>query len=394
VARRTAHLGALVALLLVALPTAALAAAASLRSPDGPVHEPTELRVDVGRDGGESVRTVRIRAAATEQREAGSWIEMVCASDCDAGAGTYVVGSASEPARLDPRTGTPLRSDSRLTNGRLGIDVEVHSTFAGLDDRTDIQRFDVVLDAPGSAVGDLAAQVADDQVQLAWRPAPEPDVAGYQIERRTGGGEWQTVGGQLSASASRFDDRPGGGDHEYRVSTVRPRASGGSHVTTTRPVEASVVPPSDGGGDGSGHGAATGDADRDGTATEPDDAEVRRSEPAVPGTPSDDDGDGRDGPRSAVTGEDGVDLDGDGSSELPGLAEALRQHLDHGDRDVVGDDTTVDDDEVVLATPGRSDGGVRGVLGDPHQVAVPVAGGLLLTALALHLWRWLRVPLR
>jgi hypothetical protein len=48
---------------------------------------------------------------------------------------------------------------------------------------------------------------------------------------------------------------------------------------------------------------------------------------------------------------------------------------------------------VVLAAPGRSDSRFLGVFGEPERLAPPLAGGLLFTAIGLHLWRWLEDPL-
>ncbi|MEX0836674.1 MAG: hypothetical protein WD010_11315, partial [Nitriliruptor sp.] len=90
---------------------------------------------------------------------------------------------------------------------------------------------------------------------------------------------------------------------------------------------------------------------------------------------------------------------GSGVPELPGVGDIFRGSLDYGLDDPEAADARGDapapgdDDEVVLSAPGNGAGSFVGRLTDPNRIAVPIAGGLLMTAISLHLWRWLRVPI-
>lgn len=419
-ARRLPSVIALVAVLLLSLPTAALAYSARLDKPsNGVVTGTTEVHVRVSREGIDvPITGLRVRPAG-----GGEWRPTECVSDCERGE------SPVFRFTLDPRTGAPF-GGGIMRNGPFEFEGRISREFRQEDQG--VGRFTLNLRVPGSAVGGLAATVNGDTVRLAWSRAPEPDVEGYRVERCTGScdasGSWRPIG-DPEASASSYTDRPGVGTHSYRVVTLRSAGGDGTIETVSAPVTTEVEPapvgPDDGVGTGGGTGGGTGPADggdRGGSSGPGDRGTDGDGRPRTGAAPELEAGevaseDGQDPPRTAGSRSSSrtggirsgrapsVSLGRGGSDipELPGIGDIFRGELDYsaddpqaaegGDGAGAGEEGGEEGDEVVLSAPGRSGGSFIGRLTDPDRVAVPIAGGLLMTAVGLHLWRWLRIPL-
>lgn len=328
-----------------------------------------------------------------------------CDPNCDANRNDDGSWRYQFRQELDPRSGAPF-AEAGFLNGKVDaiIVVERH-----LDEQR--YRRNLTFHVPSVGVRDVVTSVSGDAVTIGWTRAPEADVTGYRIERvgSTTTHEVATVGPDAASAV----DQPGVGDHEYRVVTIRKGGTSPTLETTSSTVSATVdappepetATPGSGGGDGSDGGSLGGASSSGG----PRDADA----PAL-----DADGDGDDGAagqdrsqaaasqRSATrtgrsagrAGAFSFEGHGPGIPAIPAADEVFRGELDYGARepqtaDGDGDGSDVGDDEVVLSTPGRSGGSFLGRLTDPDRVAVPIAGGLLLTAMALHLWRWLKIPL-
>ncbi len=411
-ARRLSHLVALVALLALAVPTAAYAEySVQLVTPEnGMVSGTTEVQLRINRDRIDpSVTEARVRPAS-----GGDVHAMRCVSGCDSRSPVYAFD-------LDPRRGDPFGTGP-MANGPLELEVMISRQIG--DDRN-LGRRTLNLRVPGSAVSGLSASVEGEQVRVAWSRAPEPDVTGYRVERCRGacnnGGDWSSRGADQAASASSFTERVRPGTYSYRVVTLRATGGDGTIETTSSAVAVEVVEPEpvptepDGpgspGSGGNGDGAPGG-SDADGTGSDDGDD----------GGDGGDDGDragGRDadgttaadGARHSSSRSSGLSIrsgrapsvafgrGGSGVPELPGVGDIFRGSLDYGVDDPDAADPRGDapapgsDDEVVLSAPGGGAGSFVGRLTDPNRIAVPIAGGLLMTAIGLHLWRWLRVPI-
>lgn len=409
-ARRLPSLIAAVAVLLLASPTAAFAAyAATVTAPDGAVvRGPAQVRIQVERGSID----LGIRGAKVRPVGGGDWHALECISDCGRGSRSPVFA-----LELDPRTGAPFAT-SPMANGDLTLETVVERDMGGSDRSAGQVRLS--LRVPGSPVGGLAATVDGSDVRLAWTRPREPDILRYRVERCAAscdaGGDWEALD-DVAPSASSYGDDPGVGTHRYRVVTVRDAGDDGdgtietasspitAEVRRPEPDETASPSPSPSPSD------SDGDPDRDGSGDEDDEA--------ADGGSSDDDrtptapalGDApaleRDTSRSERRSTDirtgrapsvALGNGGSGIPDLPAIGDVFSTELDYsGEVPDIAPSEPVDpdeDDQVVLATPGRSSGSFLGRLTDPNRVAVPIAGGLLMTAIGLHLWRWLRVPLR
>lgn len=407
--RRSPYVLALVAVLLLWSPAAALAAysATVVRPADqAKVTGTTEVHVQVRRDFADTaVAGLRVRPA-----DGGPLRPTTCVSGCEAGGREPVFAFT-----FDPRTGAPF-GDEIVPNGPFEFE-GVISRDLGPDRSVGTLTLD--LRVPGSAVGGLAATTDDDTVRLAWSRAPEPDVLGYRIERCAGvcdaSGDW-TGRGDVAPSASAFTDAPGVGSSSYRVVTIRNGGGDGSSIeTVSAPVTAEVAPPAssspdgevgtdevdgdgdDGGGDGAGQDDAGGDRDE---ADATDRSRDRGADGADTGSS---DGDQLGAPPSAGSARPkaprssrppAVPLGPAGARipEPPVLEDVFRSELDYAEDDAQAAAGEGEGDEVILSAPGGSGGSFPGVLGGLDRFAVPLAGGLLATAVGLHLRRWLRIP--
>ncbi|WP_052665461.1 hypothetical protein [Nitriliruptor alkaliphilus] len=410
--RRLPHVIALAAIILLCLPTAAFADyTARVEAPgNGVVTGSTEVQVRVVREWVDPpVTGLRVRSVT-----GGEWHTTTCKAGCESGDHLSIYAFD-----LDPRTGAPFGS-SIMRNGTFEFEGAIERAIGG--DRS-IGKLTLSLRVPGSAVGGLAATVSDEKVRLAWSRAPEPDILRYRVERCAGtcdgAGAWVAVG-EAAASASSFSDEPGVGKHSYRVVTVRDVDGEGSIETVSSPVTTEVeAPPVDpaerqpgdgnsgGNGDGSGgdgNGAGNGGGSTDGSGSPrsgsapdldevdaPDDRATPEASPSSRTSRSS-------GVRSGRAPSVSLGRGGSGIPELPGIGDIFRGELDYSadeprTADGSGDSGPGADDEVLLSSPDVSGNTFIGQMTDPDRIAVPIAGGLLMTAIGLHLWRWLRVPL-
>jgi hypothetical protein len=389
VVRRLPHVVAIAAIALLLFPTAAAPPySLAVENPgNGTVSRALDVKVRVNSDLTDPrVTGLRVRLAS-----GGDPVEATCVDACGERGPVF-----SFP--LDPRAGAPF-ADGPLPNGRTAFEAIV-SRELGDDQRL---AFDLNLRVPGSAVGGLAATIEDRKVRLAWRRAPEPDIERYRVERCGGvcgdeSGSWEALR-ETQPSASSFTDEPGDGEFSYRVVTIRSTGGDGALETVSSPVVAEVVAVANGNGDGSGGDGNGDEADGNGNGGNGngDGADDRPQRPERPRSES------RERPRSGSapsisSGERGAPRE---SAGVPEVADAFEPELDYsgmdarlrgGDGGSTPDDTDIDD-EVIVGAPRDGDGTFFGALTDPDRVAVPIAGGLLLTAVGLHLWRWLKIPI-
>jgi hypothetical protein len=393
--RRTAAIAALVAVFTLVFPTAVLAADAILRAPtDGVVTGPTDLEVRLTREPFEA-----ITAADAGLRQDGKPLDGSRAVPLCDGWRSCPNSESSSDHRIafDPRTGAPFLPEDAarmLPNGPYELRVTMT-----VNNAPEPRSLEVMLSVPPSAATDVQASAERGAVSLRWTRAPEPDVTGYRVERRTGNDGWTGVG-DVSASASSFADEPGAGTHRYRLVTLRPRGDGGTYEVTSSEATVAV--------DAASTGADGGDREEDGAATEGEADDAPRSD-------EDDEEGGSDGREAATASAPSSRSAGErsarsglpapsfqrGTARTPGkpgdgddpdfFEETLRYDGDAiaADRPDRGDDRDGDRGEVLLSVPGM--GSLSGAL-DDQQAAVPIAGGLLLTAIGLHLWRWLKLP--
>lgn len=415
--RRLPHVVAIAAIVLLSVPTAASAAyTARVEAPDNAiVTGAKEVQVRVSRDLVDPAITgFRVRLAS-----GGELQPTTCVRDCERRDRNPVFAFD-----LEPRTGAPFAT-SGLPNGPLELEGIVSREVGG--DRS-VGTLTVTLRVPGSAVGGLAATAEDRTVRLAWRRAPEPDIEGYRIERCAGAcdgsGAWEALD-RVSASASSVSDQPGVGEHSYRVVTVRDGGDGGDRTieTVSSPVAVTVAPPREGGnggdngnGGGNGNGSNGGNdsgnggdngngGDGDGGdasgSPEGDDAASERDRSGSTGSR---DGASRSSRNSGIRSGSAPSLSlgrsGERVPDVPDVAEVFEDELDYSDVDpeVASPDreappSDTGNDEVILGAPGQGERTFLGAMTDPDRVAVPIAGGLLMTAMGLHLWRWLKFPM-
>jgi hypothetical protein len=400
--RRTATLVVLVATLCLALPTAALAVGATLRGPsDGVVTGPTSLDLRIHREPFEAISRIDATLYRGGAPLDGSRARELCEGlrDCPNGS-----READYRIPFDPRDGAPF-----LANGGRTLANGPYELVVGIQVGQEVQQrpLPLTLSVPPAAPSDLRVSTAGTQVSIQWTRGAEPDLAGHRIERSSGSG-WARAG-EVGGTAEAYVDEPGPGSHRYRVVVIRPNGRGGSYEVTSAEVAATVDAPvtvDDRRGEDPSDGRERGDdsgPSEDGRAGESEPLDLERSDADV------DEGDGAQGddaragssrasgaaaPRRSFQAPS-VNLDRDGADTPPvpwDDPEYFQETLDYDDAVAAapregGDDR--DGNEVLLAVPGM--GSLTGGL-DDSRFAIPIAGGLLMTAIGLHLWRWLKLP--
>ncbi|MFZ0705758.1 MAG: fibronectin type III domain-containing protein [Candidatus Korobacteraceae bacterium] len=144
-----------------------------------------------------------------------------------AGAGGYValhdVDPAPDGTYLDQTSEWEQKYEYRITSV---TDVRAAGRQASVegDDSTPVEVFTKDIYPPAQPVGLQAVFSSVGQkpfVDLTWAPNIETDVAGYNVFRRTGGGEWQKLN-QTPAQVPSFRDESvqPGIKYEYSVSAV------------------------------------------------------------------------------------------------------------------------------------------------------------------------------
>lgn len=418
--RRLLALFGLTGLILALAAPMAMAADVSV-SPSGTVDGSTTLRVEVDRRRGELIEnvTLRLLRGGPDGETVGSrqWAPEDASPSCAPFESTECTFSAG----FDPRSGAPFAGRS-LNNGDYTLQAVVEREGLPPDRASVPARLRV---PPRGASGVSVA--ADGQaLAVSWSASPERDLRGYRVEHRPSGGSWQSVT-TVSATSHRFDVAPG--DHEVRVVALRRDGVGGTIETASSSASASVAAPSsddDGdegaggsgdsgsgdsgssgsgsggsgsGGSGNGGSGGSGDGARDGSG--PDGSEAGGSNDTDAGDDSDDgdgepeDADGSPGSTSSLS-IDSAELaereqPSPKAAERPDYSEELdySRMAEDGDGDGGGDGEERDDSgDVVLSGPGLQNAGGA----ESDRVVVPVAVGLVMTAVGLHLWRWLKVP--
>ena len=131
---------------------------------------------------------------------------------------------------------TPMQVDSTglASNGEYEI-TALAVANGGADALATVR---VIVDNPATPPTGVAATVQDDGVAVTWEPNPEPDLLGYQIERRSEG-DFEVLGHTTDTSVL---DPVGAGTYAYRVTAIRSSAarSTGRPSTPSAEVVASI----------------------------------------------------------------------------------------------------------------------------------------------------------
>lgn len=412
--------------------TAHAAVTATMQSPgpEATVSVPVELRVQVSREflDPETQRVgVRLSADGASPVPGTQAASLTCVSGC--GSTDSVWGGAM----FHPATGAPFAA-AAVCNGRwyLQPSVDGGSYRSGVP---------ITVSAPGSPATSVRVSIDANTATVTWTRAPEPDLAGYRIERRVDGAGWRDVAAVEPRTSRYVDEGLAPDSYEYRVVTLRPdgrtsngpagpcadqdpdletvSASSRGRVTTPLPSPSpspSPDPADDGdtGREGSDGAGGDGSADEPGTSTGgdggTDDAGTGGTDPA--GSP-DGDGDPTDGDAAspapgsntrtrvgAPPSARGSRLDADASvpsqpepeARYFGDGEGFEDEIDYGDADGV----VAADDADELAAEGTGtwvEGGIsvfRERFVDPERVLRPIATGLVFLTFGLHLRRWMR----
>ncbi len=407
---------------------------------DAVVADPTAIVVEVT---GNTQRTslfepappheVQIRLATPSGDQAMSGTEpvaMTCETDCNA-------TSTWTAPDLDPATLAPF-ADTPSCNGAYTIQVRVDGgawTGHGIH----------VARAP-AAPRDVSATAEVGEATVSWTAAGDPDVVGYRVQRRVDGGSWTTVATRSADARSLTDTDVDPGSAEYRVATLKgdgavdgepaapcadtapdlstasapvgttvpsasstptptptstssPSSSGSSSPSPSGSPSSSSEPTDDGSEsatDGEGGDATTEDPDdpADGEQGDAPDAGSQDAQPAprrsgnrvAPPSAVEV------GSRSDVTVADVPDADGpqvaSDRESYYGDGEEFSEELDFdglGSVEAAGPTT----ETKVVRVPGA----LQSILGeelDMRRLALPIAAGLIMVALALHLRRWMR----
>lgn len=405
--RRTTRILALVVTLLLVSPAAALAYNVGS---DGTISASTDaLTIRVGFSIREDQPDRLLVRVAGEDRDR---VRADCVRDCR----TQLSGGSSRfELPVTARGGEFGSLTNRVPNGEVTFDVRgSRRVFGGREEFT-VGTFTTTIDVPGSAVSSLTRTVSGDKVSLSWKGAPEAGISGYRVERVTGGGTTKVT----TTSGTSATDEPGPGEHRYRVITVRPKAGSGSHETVSSPVTAVVEEAEEASDDGNGSNGSNGSSGSSGSSG----SNGSNGSDAPNGSSSTDGSNGSStsratAPEVSEDGDDGAEADssrraadrdrgrtrtgqapsvgrergGFGIPELPRVGDIFRGELDF-EQDGDADAEREEGDEVVLSAPSGSSGSFLGSAEEAERIAIPIAGGLLLTAIGLHLWRWLKVPL-
>lgn len=291
--------------------------------------------------------------------------------------------------------------------------------------------------APAAPSG-VKVTAGTETATISWTLAGHPDITGHHIQRRAAGGDWATVGTVAGSATSWTDSDAPAGDLEYRVATMRgdgaaadgspvapcsdtgtdlatfsdavpttvraAQASGdsggGSTSGPSRPRPTTQSPDADGGdtgGESPSEGASDGDSAPDGGAGAEDPTDPEASEaPRV---------ERRAGSRVAPPAPIEQSMRGDvtvprtevSSPDAPRVAEERY----YGEDDEFSEDLPFAEAAGSGSGPApttetrtiRVPGALQSVLGeevDLARVIQPIAGGLLLLTIALHLRRWIR----
>lgn len=406
-----AVLAAAVVVLIVATPVAA-AITWRVDSPTDvePIRSPAPIRVTTEREVLDPpVQQVDVRIAGAEQTS-GDPVALQCIEGCEGEPSRRDFGGAT----LDPAAPAGFFATGASTpmcNGAWRLDVRLNggewrngSTFT--------------VSYPPSAVPSLDLKAGSETVDVAWKAAPEPDVSGYELERRkVGASFWTPLGDFGPTVRSHRDTGLPPGDYEYRVVTYRPdglasgagvapctdddkslSATSAATATTVgsqpspRP-DSSPSPGGASGGDtsgGDGDGDTTGDGDGDGggdggsVGSGGDGAtttggSTRRVAPPPPPSGSGPELSAPDLPRPQLA---------EPEEHFFGEGEAFEELLDYGDAGEDADSHSTEElGEVEVEASGFTSVITR--IFDSDRVVRFMAASLVLFTLALHVIRWM-----
>jgi len=405
-----AVLAAAVAVLIVATPVAA-AVTWRVDSPTDaePIRSPTNIHVTTERELLDPpVQSVEVRVAGAGQAS-GDAVALQCIEGCEGEPTQRAFGGAT----LDPAAPAGFfgSGSTPMCNGAWRLDVRLN----GGEWRN---GSNFTASYPPSAVPFLELEAGAESVDVSWGAPPEPDVSGYELERRkVGASFWTPLGDFAPTVRSHRDTDLLAGDYEYRVTTYRPDGLAGGTGTTpcsdddrslsatsapstttvgARPSPRPSTSPSpgsggtttggDGGattGDGSGSGGGDGDggttgAGGDGGSTTG--GTTRRVAPPPPPSRSGPDLSAPDLPRPQVA---------EPEEHFFGEGEGFNELLDYGDAAEDPDShSTEEPGEVVVEASGFTSVITR--IFDSDRVVRFMAASLVLFTLALHVIRWMR----
>lgn len=196
--------------------TAHAAGVGQITSPavDATVSEPTAIVVEVT---GRTQRTSLFEPAPTHQvqvrlatpsgdgpLEDTNPVDMACETDCNS-------SSTWTAPDFDPATLAPF-ADTASCNGGYTLEVRVDGgAWTGHGVR--------VSRAP-AAPREVSASADVGEATVGWKPAGDPDVAGYRVQRRTDG-SWATAATRPASARPLTDTDVGPGEVEHRVLTLK-----------------------------------------------------------------------------------------------------------------------------------------------------------------------------
>lgn len=351
-------------------------------------------------------------------------VAMTCETDCN----TTSTWTAPD---LDPATLAPFAS-SASCNGGYTLQVRVDGgPWAGHGIR--------VARVP-AAPRDVSVTAKVGEATVSWTAAGDPDVVGYRVQRRVDGGGWTTVATRPADARSLTDTDVEPGAVEYRVATLKgdgavdgepaaPCADTQPDLSTASSPVGATVPTATATSSPSPSGPSSPSPSTSPTSsTEPTDGSESPTDGADGG-----DGDGTtEDPGDPAAGEQGDAPDAGNQDAQPaprrsGNRVAPPTAIDVGSRSdvTVADVPTADGPQVAsnretyygdgqefseeldfdglgsveAAGPTtetkvvRVPGALQSILGeelDLRRLAAPIAAGLVMVALALHLRRWMR----
>ena len=149
---------------------------------------------------------------------------------------------------------TPLQVDSGALASNGEYEITALAVANGGADA--IAKSKVIVDNPAATPTGVVATVNEDGVALSWEPNPEPDLLGYQIERRSED-VFEVLGHTTDTSVI---DPVGAGTFAYRVTAIRSSAarSTGRPSTPSAEVVVSVAGEAAGASDAEGLQGADG----------------------------------------------------------------------------------------------------------------------------------------
>lgn len=272
-------------------------------------------------------------------------------------------------------------------NGPYSIRVVATGTDVITGTETAEARRSFKVEVPPAPPRDVRVEPGPDRrVTISWARNSEPDVKGYRVNRLAPGSSTPQVVGSVDqpSSGSRVSLVDAGvpaaaGTYRYTVTAIRPdrdgvvsnRATAGSSPVTIElgaaPSAGGGPPGTDGEGPGSGPGAGTGTGPAPSLAGRPT---------GSGGVSSLLSGAGGSPPSIAVPGGLALPVDGGFSESLPFAVP---------DGEIAGDDQESDDPAVLENSSSDED--------NQRALFVPIAAGLLLCVLALHMRQFNRTVL-